>query len=198
MQAGHYYHVYNRGINGGNIFFEARNYPFFLQKYAYYLSPVVDTYAYCLLGNHFHLLIRVKEEWTLPHRSDFAEKGLHDVNNVVSKRFSDFFNAYVKSINKAYNRTGGLLDTPFRRLRVDHPAYFQRLIHYIHANPQKHGFVEDYRDYPYSSYYSHLSNQPTRLAREAVLGWFGSAGAYRDFHAGSPDESGIGGVIIEV
>ena len=57
-----YYHLYNRGVNRENIFFEERNYEYFLNLYWKYIGPVVDTRAYCLLCNHFHLAIRVKSE----------------------------------------------------------------------------------------------------------------------------------------
>ena len=56
-----YYHVYNRGINGEDLFREERNYRYFLEKYAQYIEPVAETYAYCLLGNHFHLLVRIRD-----------------------------------------------------------------------------------------------------------------------------------------
>ena len=55
-----FYHIYNRGNNGDDVFYEARNYKYFLEKYDLYLSDFVETYAYCLLPNHFHILIRVK------------------------------------------------------------------------------------------------------------------------------------------
>ena len=56
------YHIYNRGINGENIFKEERNYAYFLTKYAKCISPIADTYAYCLLKNHFHLAVKIKTE----------------------------------------------------------------------------------------------------------------------------------------
>ena len=61
LEPGCFYHVYNRGNNGDNLFYNQENYKFFLRKYDEYLSPLVETYAFCLLPNHFHLLIRVKE-----------------------------------------------------------------------------------------------------------------------------------------
>ena len=60
LEAGTVYHVFNRGTNRENAFLEPRNYRHFLQLYARYVEPVADTYVYCLLRNHFHLLVRVK------------------------------------------------------------------------------------------------------------------------------------------
>jgi putative transposase len=62
LQPGLYYHVFNRGNNGEDLFREERNYSFFLKLYGKYITPVADTYAYCLLRNHFHVLLRIKRE----------------------------------------------------------------------------------------------------------------------------------------
>jgi len=58
LQYGQYYHIYVRGNNRENLFYEERNHRHFLRLHALYVEPVVDTYAYCLLRNHFHLLVR--------------------------------------------------------------------------------------------------------------------------------------------
>lgn len=57
-----YYHIYNRGINSCNLFEETPNYEHFLRLYEKYINPIADTYAYCLMKNHFHLLVRIKDE----------------------------------------------------------------------------------------------------------------------------------------
>jgi hypothetical protein len=57
-----YYHIYNRGINGEDVFIEERNYNLFLRLYEKHLAPVTDLFAYCLLKNHFHVSLRVKAE----------------------------------------------------------------------------------------------------------------------------------------
>ncbi|MEQ9287530.1 MAG: hypothetical protein RIG77_11505 [Cyclobacteriaceae bacterium] len=62
FEANNYYHIYNRGNNGGNIFFKEENYAYFLKQYDAYLSGFLETYAFSLLPNHFHFLIRVKEK----------------------------------------------------------------------------------------------------------------------------------------
>ena len=56
-----YYHIYNRGNNGENIFMEERNYTHFMNLYSRYINPIADTFAYCLLRNHFHLAVRIKD-----------------------------------------------------------------------------------------------------------------------------------------
>jgi REP element-mobilizing transposase RayT len=54
------YHIYNRANGEANVFRESKNYDFFLQKYYKYVQPVAETYAFCLMPNHFHMMIRVR------------------------------------------------------------------------------------------------------------------------------------------
>ena len=54
-------HIYNRGNSAENLFREERNYPHFLKLYARHVEPIAETFAYCLLKNHFHLLVRIKD-----------------------------------------------------------------------------------------------------------------------------------------
>mgnify|MGYP001217530375 CR=1 FL=1 len=193
-----YYHIYNRGNNRENIFIEERNYEYFMALYAKYIDPVAETFAYCLLRNHFHVLLRVKSEVeiieTLMVSSDVKktlkvscsqEKPLGSIlgEGFVSKQFSDFFNAYAKSINKAYNRTGSLFQHPFGRVMVTSDRQFWAAVRYIHQNPQKHKFVDDFRDWKWSSYGTMLSEKPTRLSRGAVMEWFGNRDEYLSLHA---------------
>jgi len=198
------YHIYNRGINGESIFIEERNYTFFLQKYAEYLSPVVDTFAYCMLGNHFHLLVRIKPQEKLKSinlmskNTENNEIGLHSADFIVSKQFAKFFSSYTQSFNKAYSRTGSLFDTPFKRIEIQHNSYFTRLIWYIHFNPEKHGFVADFRDYPHSSYHSHLLKKKTNLKRDEVISWFGNEEEYQRFHVDNHFDKELTSMVIEM
>jgi REP element-mobilizing transposase RayT len=172
-----YYHLFNRGVNRANIFIEERNYAHFLSLYARYIEPVAETFAYCLLRNHFHLLARIKSEKEIQAASPPA-KALNP-----SGQFSRFFNAYAKAINKAYGRTGSLFHHPFGRVPVMQPAQFYRVVMYIHQNPQKHRFVEDFREWKYSSYGALCSGDPTRLQQEAVMAWFGGRDNFIRMHA---------------
>jgi REP element-mobilizing transposase RayT len=188
LEYGGYYHIYNRGNNRENIFIEKRNYSYFLKLYAKHILPIADTYAYCLLKNHFHLLVRIKEEEEIY----LHPTGLEDLLDVKdpsgvkkpspSQCFSNLFNAYKKAINKAYNRTGALFQRPFRRIPVMDDGYFVRLIVYIHQNPEAHGMIEDYRDWPYSSYHALVSSKATHLDRQAVYQWFEDSETFETVH----------------
>ena len=166
-----YYHIYNRGNNGEKLFFEERNYPYFLKLYAHHILPVADTYAYCLLRNHFHALVRIRTE---------EEQAVQ--TKVPSQQFGNLFNAYAKAINKAYDRTGSLFEHPFGRVPVTSESYLVHLVTYIHQNPQKHGFVTDFRTWPHSSYHAVLSQQATHLERDEVLAWFQGPAAFEEAH----------------
>ena len=62
LEYGKYYHIYNRGTNSQKIFFEEGDYNHFLDLMSVFLTPVVDVYAYVLMGNHFHFAVRIKDE----------------------------------------------------------------------------------------------------------------------------------------
>lgn len=192
LEAGKYYHIYNRGNNREDLFKEEKNYSYFLKLYEHHIEPVAETYAYCLMRNHFHLLIKIKD---LEHLPGFRNlEGVEHNPEVVktpSRAFSNLFNAYTKSINKMYGRTGSLFEKNFRRIEVDSEQYFARLIHYIHFNPQQHHFMDDYRGYPHSSYQLVLSEEETIVQRRKVIEWFGGRKELLEFHANASFEKEI-------
>ena len=210
LQPGKFYHIYNRGNNGENIFIAERNYSYFLNLYLKHVEPVAETFAYCLLRNHFHLCVRIRDE-TPGRFSDDDQQRLAASKTVsmtlpadvmktcqvytASQAFSNLFNAYTKSINKAYGRTGSLFKKPFQRREIASPQYLLRVIHYIHWNPQKHSFVDDFRDWPYSSYQALLSDKPTTLQREQVLAWFNGRLEFDAVHQVLTDEKQIQDII---
>ena len=95
-----YYHIFNRGVNRENIFIDERNYKYFLKLYTQYIEPVAETFAYCLLRNHFHILVRTKAP--VVRQASLPETFKASSDRTVSDQFSHFFNAYAKAINKAY------------------------------------------------------------------------------------------------
>ena len=99
-----------------------------------------------------------------------------------SQQFGNLFNAYAKAINKAYDRTGSLFGNPFGRVPVNSESHLGHLVIYIHQNPQKHGFVTDFRIWPHSSYHAVLSHQSTRLERDEVPAWFQGPAVFEEAH----------------
>lgn len=195
-----FYHIYNRGINGETIFKKEGDYNLFLEKYSFHLHPFIDTYAYCLLSNHFHFLIKVKskEEILEGIELKYPNKKVESISHFISKQFAHLFNGYSQIINKYNSRTGGLFESPFRRIEVTSDSYFSNLVWYIHHNPQKHGYVANFRDYPHSSYYGHLLTNTTKLMRKEVINWFGNKEAYQKFHEINNGENNIKNYVIEV
>ena len=88
----------------------------------------------------------------------------------ASQQFGNLFNAYAKAINRAYGRTGSLFQHPFGRVPVTSDAYLVQLVAYIHRNPQRHGFVDDFRDWPYLVVSRHaLRRKPRAWSAMTVL-----------------------------
>lgn len=182
-----YFHIYNRGNNTNNIFYNEDNYKYFLKKLDFYMSGYFHFFCYCLIPNHFHLLIRVKSEseLLLQIKSDFPNlKDLENLKleNLISEKFRRFFLSYSKSINKQQDRTGSLFQKYFRRKKINTDDYFRGLVWYIHNNPVKHDVCEDYKTYQWSSYQRILIDKPSKLNKKEVFEWFGSIDNYITFH----------------
>ena len=84
-----------------------------------------------------------------------------------------------------------LFERPFERIEVDNDAYLLRVIAYIHQNPQKHGFVDDFRTWPYSSYKPLLSKKPGRLKQDEIFNFFGGKAQFEEFHTKVTDLTGF-------
>jgi hypothetical protein len=122
-----------------------------------YILPVGYIWSYCLLKNHFYLLIKTKE--------DLKDK-------LISQAFSNLFNAYSKAINKAYSRTGSLFKDRFSRIKIHDEVYLKKVILYINSNPVHHGFEGNSEDYKHSSYSALISDQHTLTERDEVIQLF--------------------------
>jgi REP element-mobilizing transposase RayT len=162
-----YFHIYNRGNNKEDIFIEKRNYSYFLSLLEKYCINICEVYGYCLLKNHFHLIIKTNT---------------HVEEKLISQKFSNMFNTYAKAINKAYGRSGSLFKDRFSRKKIENEAYLKQLIIYTHLNPEHHKMVSDFREYPYSSYQSFLSSKSSKLNREFILSLFGGISNFEYVH----------------
>jgi len=190
---GNFYHIYNRGNNRENIFPQERNYAYFMDLWWKHINPIAETWTYCLLKNHFHAVVYIRDSADLTDlttnsvspnsrvnkdNSSTASRGdlsgLKKKPKDPSQYFSNFFNAYSRGLNIAAQRTGALFNRPFKRIPIDKENYLMHLSVYIHQNPQKHGFVIDFKDWNYSSYNAIIGNNPTRLQRDKILQLFGS------------------------
>lgn len=163
MQPGKIYHIYNHGNAEDDLFRVDDNYMYFLAKFRQHLSSAVNTYAFCLLPNHFHFLLQVvrNDLLTLP---DFQELTIEKMEERVIKRFSNFFNAYTKAFNKMFRRKGKLFLLPFQRKHITSAAYFLNTWKYIHYNPVHHGFRKSPYEWPFSSIHDYGSADSAHLA----------------------------------
>ena len=142
------YHLYNRGVNRRKVFFDDRNYQYFLFNIERYLLPISDLIAYCLMPNHYHVLIQVKETSEVFKTSE------------VSTAMMKLSVSYTKAINKGYNRVGPLFQGAFQAKHIDTDAYLWQLIGYIHLNPVAAGLVQDPSEWVFSSYHDYLDLDP--------------------------------------
>jgi REP element-mobilizing transposase RayT len=179
LQPDRSYHILNHANGFENIFRTEANFVYFLEKYRLYISPIAETYAYSLMPNHFHLvvrirkretieaLIRVNNDWSI--RYNFSKVATFDeetnkrynfgkvisdeeIEKYLSKQFSNLFSCYTQSFNKVYHRMGSLFIKNFKREPISDKIYFLNAIVYTHRNPIHHGFREKYQDWKYSSY----------------------------------------------
>ncbi|HGY54463.1 MAG TPA: hypothetical protein ENK44_02050 [Caldithrix abyssi] len=133
------------------------------------------------------------ESDAIPLRKD----GIANTDSIISQQFRKFFISYAQAINKQQNRIGSLFQKNFKRIRVDNKKYLTNLIYYIHANPQIHGLIDDFRNWPYSSYPKMLIAKKSHLKKEEVLELFGSLEEFKIYHAVVQDLKRIRGLLLE-
>jgi putative transposase len=165
------FHIFNHANGFENVFKEAENYRFFLEKYLLHISPIAETYAYCLMPNHFHLVVRIRKreviETVIRNKNNSLEVTSSKVPNFVrvsnnvtnneiekflSKQFANLFSSYTQSYNKVYHRMGSLFIKNFKRELITDKSHFLNAIVYTHRNPIHHGFCKSFDEWPYSSY----------------------------------------------
>jgi putative transposase len=158
------YHIYNRGVNKLPVFYSSRNFQFFLTKLGEYIGKSARLYAYCLMPNHFHLLLRINSD-------DFVKKSLQS-----------FLITYTKSINHDQTRVGPLFQGRFQANLIGNDEYLLDCVKYIHLNPVKAGLVTSPREWEYSSYRTYLSrNTKTIVDIYEVYQYFSSIKEFREY-----------------
>ena len=170
FEPGEFYHVYNRGNNRQVLFFNERNYLYFLKKVRDQLLPFSDIIAYCLMPNHFHFLLRIKDNG-LKERNSFGSKPMQE----LAYRIGILLSSYSQAINKQNKTTGSLFQqkTKAKALaEADNGArisYFEQCFHYIHQNPAVARMVKNASDWPYSSYLDYIGIREGTLCTQEIF-----------------------------
>ncbi|MCX7109988.1 MAG: hypothetical protein NTX45_07645 [Proteobacteria bacterium] len=180
---GEFYHFFNRANSQDDrLFYQDRNYAYFLRKWGEYLDGHFDVWTYCLIPNHFHFLLRVHTK----------------ADGTSMEHWRRLAIAYTQAINRQEGRRGSLFQEHPKHLRVETDAHLACLIRYIHRNPVHHGLVQEPGMWRYSGYRAFFSPSPSRLKREEVLGLFGSLKAFETFHQVKyEDDSSIKYCLVE-
>ena len=182
----HSYHILGRAIGNEKIIREEMNYPFLLDKYNKHVQPVADTFSYCLLPNHFHFSVRIKNIIEL--ESHFKKKKPQKVFNpdlvpdFIMERFSNWLNSYTKAFNKTYDRKGSLFIDYLSRAEIQNKKQIAATTFYIHKNPVHHAFCKSMEEWHWSSYNTLLGNATTFLLQKEVLEWFDGKDGFINFH----------------
>lgn len=153
------YHIYNRGNNRQEIFFNKENYLFFLKKLKQKLIFHCHILAWCLMPNHFHLMIY------------FPENKSSDSGHSLNKAIAIVLRSYAQAINKQQDRTGSLFQqkTKAKLLTENEDADYPLVcFHYIHQNPLRANLVERLEDWEFSSFRDYAGLREGTLVDKAL------------------------------
>jgi len=163
FESGSIYHVFTRGNNRQLVFFTRANYLFFLRKVRKEIYPIADIFTYCLMPNHFHLMILAKE---LPN----------ELKHPLARKIGTVLSSYTRAINVQENRSGSLFQQKAKAIIIsssDDYDYLTTCFHYIHQNPLKARLVEKMEDWEFSSFRDYVGLRDgslinTVLAKETL------------------------------
>ena len=202
LQPNSSYHIFNHANGFENIFTEDENYRFFIEKYQQYILPIAETYAYCLLPNHFHLVVRIRRREVLEEVfRNFKSTNFSKVQNFgkvevtdnmieyyISKQFANLFSCYTQSFNKVNKRRGSLFLKNFRREPIKNKAYFMNAVIYTHRNPVHHAFCDRYTDWSYTSFCEIKERNSQIIEVDKLLRMFGGRESFIDLHEQSANK----------
>ena len=165
FRAGHYYHLYNRGVNPQPIFFEEKNWGYFIRRLRHYCTPdLIEIVAYCLMPNHYHVLAYLKDD------------------DLSTKIMQPFTVSYTKAVNRQRDRIGPVFQGPFKAKLVDKNEYLLHLSRYIHLNPVMAGITGNPKSWVFSSYQDYVGLRNGTLSKpDIVLSQLPSRQAYAKF-----------------
>lgn len=174
LRFGANYHLYQRGNNNQDIYIEEGDYDHFLALYTQHIPPVAELYAYCLLPNHLHLLVRILTQEEQRAMLQGRRRPLSP-----SRQFAILFTAYGNLVNEVHGRSGTLFEPAFGRVGLSSSLHRDFLAAYIHRNPMKHGLETDFRQWPHSSYHA---PQALCSLRDELFTWFPWPGGFESAH----------------
>ena len=138
-----FHHVINRGVERREVFASREDYEAFLSLLCLMCKKYeVNVHSYCLMSNHYHLLIETHQE------------NLSKFMRAVNAQYAAYF-------NRKYKRVGHLWQGRFKSWFVTDEAYLYTLIKYIEYNPLKAKIVKSLSEYPYSSYRAFTNKSAT-------------------------------------
>ena len=192
FEKGYIYHIYNQGNNRQRIFFSRENYLFFLKKIKTHISPYADILAWCLMPNHFHLMVLVNEiSMSLGTYSEGVAQSEPLANRTLNQSIGIMLRSYTNAVNKQENFTGSLFrrttkaecincpngiapsfyNTEFAtKILANNPElqYPQVCFEYIHHNPIKAGLVETEIEWEFSSAQDYASMRNGSLVNKVI------------------------------
>jgi REP element-mobilizing transposase RayT len=186
LETNKHYHIYNRANGNEKIFLNDDNYLFFINKYKKHIDPICDTFSYCLIPNHFHLLIRFKVDFLIEKFINYNNK--NDIYSFFSNLFS---RSYTQAFNKQQNRKVSLFMKPFKRKEIKDEFYLKKLIHYIHLNPVEAGLCSKPNLWKYSSFNAIVSGKRTNILKSDVINYFDDLENFHFIHTQPSKLSGI-------
>jgi len=151
------YHIYNR--SNEKVFYSNENYLFFLKKMNELIKPNCEILCWCLMPNHFHLMIQATEK-----SAEFIQEKHREQTQILSKNIGTLLSSYTQAINKQVNRRGNLWAHNTEAVPIETLEYATNCLHYIHQNPKEAELVESMELWEYSSYRDFAGLRKGKLA----------------------------------
>ena len=185
-----FYHLYNRSVSDVLLFKNDSDYQFFLNKFKEYCLPFFEIYAFCLIPNHFHFIIKIRSEEYIDQvisKETFvtAQKYTNQeitINDFLANQFKRLFSSYALTYNNKYERKGPLFHNKVKRIFINNDDRLRYLIGYVHHNPIHHNYVNDFISWKFSSFRGLISTKPSVLEKKKVMTLFQGREGFDKFH----------------
>ncbi len=157
------YHIYNR--SNELIFYNRENYLFFLRKIRNHIPAYADIIAYCLMPNHFHLILKVNGVGV-----QFSEKKKREDMQLISQVLGTILSSYTQALNKQIGRKGNLFahKTKSKILNDSKGDYALNCFMYVHQNPLMAKLVDKIEDWEFSSYPDYIGQRNGTLVNKQL------------------------------